>query len=286
MHHELKQSSGPEAGVATPLLDVWLRFHEKEFCQDLDTVFVFHPQGMEIWCRVEDERSYQRFSEMLEPLRSSFEIAVYVTRPSPQKKSREDDDPPPSLWNNETLQYYLSETSRNIPLPGEEDQPFHASRRAAMKQRLLLWADQILSWDNKVRRFAADLPALARLAFGGGGDPAIKKRAASVCLAHCQSLDRNLSRLSDNLGEALPRASKASRAENRPAKLYLPTSPAELVAIASSQARKVAERVYHFIYPQGYTVELSDLKQSSLLEALREVRRILAELQKIAAPPR
>ncbi len=284
-----KSEQNPDSDPAIPrsLIDVWLRFHERELCQDLDTVFVFHPKGMEIWCRVEDERSFQRLSEMLEPLKSAFEIELYATRPTPEKKTKDDEEPPPSLWNNDALQVYLSDSSRNIPEPGEQqNNRLLVSRRSVLKQRLMLWAGQILSWNKKVRRYAADMPALARAGFGAGADEEVKRRAAAACLAHAQDLDKNLARLSMNLADALPRPDKAARSEVKPDKSRLPSSPAELVALASSRAREVSERIYRFIYPQEYTVDLSDLKQSSLLEALRELRRILSELQKSAAPTR
>ena len=283
MHPESEQNPGADPEIPRPLIDVWLRFHEKELCQDLDTVFVFRPKGMEVWCLVEDERSYQRFSEMLEPLRSSFEIDVYATRLTPEKKTKDDDEPPPSLWNNDALQAYLSDTARGFPDPGQQDNsPYRISRRSVLKQRLMLWSGQILSWNKKVRRYAWDLPDLASAGFGAGADTEVRRRSAAVCLAHAQNLDKNLARLSDNIAEALPSPDKKALSQSKQAKSNLPSSPAELVTMASSRAREVAERIYRFIYPQDYTVGLNDLKQSSLMEALRDVRNILSELQKSA----
>jgi len=287
MRPESEKSPGSDPEIPRPLIDVWLRFHERELCQDLDSVFVFHQKGMEIWCLVEDERSYQRFSEMLEPLRSAFEIDVYVTRPSQEKKSKDADEPPPSLWNNEALQAYLSDTSRNLPEPGQQQNPpFLVSRRSALKQRLMLWAQQILSWNKKARRYAADLPELGRAGFGAGVEKEFRSRAHAVCLAHAQGLDKNLARLSENIADALPRPEKGSRSAAKADKPGLPSSPAELVALASSHTREIAERIYRFIYPQDYTVGLDDLKQSSLVASLRELRRILSELQKAAGSAR
>ncbi len=286
MHPESEQKSAAEAAVPGPLRDAWLRFHEKELCQDLDTVFVFHPKGMEVWCLVEDERSFQRFSDMLMPLRSAFEIEIYATRPAPVKKTKDDDEPPPSLWNNDALQKYLYEPTRSITDDTPQELTLSLSRRAILKQRLLLWAGQILGWNRRVRRYSADLPDLARLAFGPGADPEVKRRALTVCLAHAQDLDRNLARLSDNIAEALPRPDKSARTTEKPDVPRLPSSPAELVTMASSRAREISERVYRFIYPQDYTVDLKDLRQSSLLEALHELRRIVSELQKSAGAPR
>ena len=48
------------------LLRVWLRFHEIDLCQEIDTVFVFNKNGMEVWSRVEDDKSYRKFENLLE----------------------------------------------------------------------------------------------------------------------------------------------------------------------------------------------------------------------------
>ena len=64
-------SGAPLRDVAAPLREVWLRFHDTELCLDLDSVFVFQPKGMEIWCRVKEEKSYQALAAMVEPLQAS-----------------------------------------------------------------------------------------------------------------------------------------------------------------------------------------------------------------------
>lgn len=282
MHPSSEQNIGSEASIPRALRDLWLRFHEKDLCQDLDSVFVFHQKGLEVWCRVEDEKSYQRFSELIEPLRPAFEIDVYATRPTSEKKFKDDDDPPPSLWNNDELQIYLQDTTRNLPNPEPPDTTAQISRRMALKQRLVLWAAQILGWNKKLRRYAADLPDLARLGYEAGA-PDIKAHAAAVCLAHAQALERNAARLVDSLTQALPRPEKASR---RPAKTDLShrsSTPVELATLATAQSQEVANRIYRFIYPQDYTVGLTDLKEPDLLESLHDLRTVLSDLQRISA---
>jgi len=278
---EPEQNSTSEASAPRALREVWLRFHEKELCQELDTVFVFHPKGMEVWCLVEDEKSYQRFSEMVEPMRASCEIEVYVTRPASEKKSKADDDPPPSLWNNVELQTYLQDSSRDLLGPGSTD-PLPTERRAFfVKQKLAMWAAQLLSWNKKVRRYAADLPDLAHLGFGHGVATEIKSHAAAVLLSHAQALEKNAGRIAEYLVQALPRPEKGARRPAEAEKRSLPDAPIELAALISTSALAVSRRVHRFIYPQDYTVGLTDLKEPTLLESLRDLRRMLAELQRV-----
>jgi hypothetical protein len=273
------ESRGPAA-----LRDLWLRFHEKELCLDLDTVFSFNPKGLEVWCLVEEERSYQKFSEMIAPLKSSYEIAVYTTRRTADKKSEEEKEPPPSLWNN-------TELKSNLELSGQD--PFFFQQRArsesaesahqsVTKQRLIMWASQILGWRKRVQRYAADLPELARLGYGPGSAKEVRSHASAVCLSHAQGLDKNLTRIMDGLAQALPKPEKGSRRPPEPAGLRIPSSPVDIAALATSESLALAKRVYHFIYPQDFTVGVEDLKAPALLESMRELKRALAEFQKTA----
>ena len=128
----------PLQQVAAPLRNAWLRFHENDLCLDVDAVFVFQPNGVEIWCRAKDEGSLQELNALLAPLRSSYRIDLYATYSDREKKpwAREDDDPPPSLWNNAELRNYFRDPgdtrwgvvddsvsnvdSRSRPGPGDE----------------------------------------------------------------------------------------------------------------------------------------------------------------------
>lgn len=272
-----------ESSVPFPLRDLYLRFHEKDLCQELDAVFVFHPKGVEIWCRIEDERSYQRFSEMIDPLRAAFEIEVYATSPAANEKAKDDEDPPPSLWNNSALVGYLQEGGpRNMVGSQEAPESFPGGSRRFVKQRLLMWSNQILSWNKKVRRYAADLPGLAGLGFGSGADLDMKSRAASICLAHVQTLDKNLARITENLAQALPKPDKAARrAEgNDKTKTSMPSSKLELASLVSTRSLAMTRRIHRFIYPENFTVGLSDLKDPDLLESLRGLRKTIAEFSR------
>jgi hypothetical protein len=277
------ENSGPVA-----LRDLWLRFHEKELCQDLDAVFNFYPKGMEVWCLVEDERGYQRFSDMIAPLKSSFEIAVYATRPAAEKKPDDEKEPPPSLWNNTELQSSLEITSRDLLSPGQggRSELSELTRQSFAKQRLIMWAAQMLGWRKKVQRYAADLPELARLGFGAGAAKEMRSHALAVCLSHAQALDKNLAHIMEGMAQALPKPEKGTRRPSEAAKPRMPSSPVDLAAQASAESLSLARRVYRFIYPQEHTVGVSDLKDPALLESLRELRKMLTELQRFAGGAR
>jgi hypothetical protein len=270
------------------LRDLWLRFHEKELCQDLDAVFSFNPKGMEVWCLVEDERSYQRFSEMIVPLRTSFDIVVYATRPVAEKKSDEEKEPPPSLWNNNELKSNLELIGPNPLFPAQTDsgEAPRIARLSLAKQRLILWATQMLGWKKRVQRYAADLPGLARLGFGANVAKEMRSHAAAVCLSHAQGLDKNLARIVDGMAQALPRPEKGARRPPEPAKSRAPFSPVDLASHVSAESLSLATRVYHFIYPQEYTVGVADLKEPALLESIRELRSVIGEFQRIAGRAR
>jgi hypothetical protein len=57
----------------------------------------------------------------------------------------------------------------------------------------------------------------------------------------------------------------------------------ESATLISSAAEKLARRIFNFIYPEQYTVDLDELRQSSLLESLRELKTMNADLQKALA---
>ena len=286
---QLAATGDPLSDTAPELRDFWLRFHEVDLCQGLDTVFVFRPTGVEIWCVVDDERNFEKLSELLAPLRSKFQIAVYPTRPQPEKKSPEDRNPPPSLWNNEELRTFLTDPFVGAMNPPGDSisrtRPLSTTESDVLKQRMIMFAEETLDWDKRLKRYAADLPALAHLATASSLSPETRARASSICLAHAQAVDRLAGHLGDNLSQAVPNGAKrpksaaeADRSDAR--KLPLVESSQEL----SNSALAVARRVYRFIHPQKHTVGLVDLRESSLLEALRSLRRMAAGFERSLSP--
>ena len=293
--------SVPASDVPLRLREVWLRFHEVELCQGVDAVFVFHKKGMEVWCRVEDEKSYHRFTEMLEPLRASYQIDLYTTRPTPEKKSS---DPPPSLLENAELRAYLRDPSTRIgsPTDGIEVSPRDLTRQAGspwgdgkpggsaimsvpfptsdLKERLRMFAEQTLDWGKRMKRYADDLPALARMAVDPTEPLNLRSRAMTICQEHSQKLDRYAERLDENLTHALPKIKKQSRMPSRSDRsAFVGMPPIESAIQISDATGSMASRIFRFIHPQNPTVGLVDLREPGLLESLKTLRRMATDFQ-------
>jgi hypothetical protein len=260
------------------LRTAWLRFHELELCQSVDAVFAFQPRAVDVWCVVEDDKSYQKLLELLEPLRGAFEVTVFPTRVKAEKKSPEDKDPPPSIWNNAEVRAHLQDpfgrlgggtgirAGGGLEGRGPDSESF-------LKQRMLLFAEQTLDWGRRMKRCAADLPELSAVAFGYAGEsPEVRARATAVALAHAQAVGHYADKLGDNLRNALPAPARRSRApDDRGGVLH---SPADGALEVASAARNIARRVYRFIHPQSHTVGLVDLRDPNLLELLKTLRRM------------
>jgi len=274
--------------VAPVLRGVRLRFHELDLCQGLDAVFVFHDRGMEVWCQIDDEKSYQRLLELVEPLRASFEVSVYPTRPpAPEKKGPEDKDPPPSIWNNAELREYLQDPfTRGAtagggvavrPVPRGEG----GDSDLFLKQRLLMFTEQTLDWGKRMKRYAVGLPELAAVGADRASPAELRNRAVAVCRAHAQEVDRYAERLMDNIAHALPKATRRVRSREEtvtpPAALAPPEDAAGQLAGA---ARSIARRVYRFVHPMSHTVGLVDLREPSLLDSLKTLRRMAGDFQR------
>jgi hypothetical protein len=213
-----------------------LRFHELELCQSVDAVFVFDTKGVEVWCLIEDERSYQRVVELLEPLRASFEVTLYTHRPPPPpKKGPDDKDPPPGIWNNAELREYLQDPFARggaaasglsvRPPAGEGTDP-----DMFLKQRMIMFADQTLDWGK--------------------------------------------------MTHALPKSTRRFRPrdDGTPAASLAP--PEDGAFQLAGAARSIARRVQRFVHPMNHTVGLVDLREPSLLDSLRTLRRMAGDFQR------
>jgi hypothetical protein len=149
-----------------------------------------------------------------------------------------------------------------------------------LKQRLILFADQTIEWERRMARSARDLPALAGAALGPETPGDLRARASAACLAHARAVDRYAQRLGENMSQALPKGKQKSssrRAQKGPSKPGSAMAAAHQIADSASAA---ARRIYRFINPRDHTVELVDLKEPSLLEALRNLRKQVAAFQR------
>ena len=277
--------------VPGPLRNAWLRFHQEQWCLGIDTVFIFRPAGMEVWCRIASERNFQSFKSLLQPLEKSFRIDLYPTIAAKEKKpwKPEDEDPPPSLWNNGELRSYLRDPLMSRlgsidewPVTREGD----SSAEGSLKKRMKLFADQTIEWVQKMNRFGGELPVLAEAAYAPDAPADLRDFAATVCREHAREIARNVDRLIDNLGHAFPREGRdAGRRESSP-KVASPATPLDGALLCSEQIQKLAHDITRFIYPQSFTVALGELRGSKLLDSLKLAQQNLSEFDRLAGRAR
>jgi hypothetical protein len=280
----------PLQDVAAPLRDAWLRFHETDLCLGLDAVFVFQPKGMEIWCRVEDEKSYQALSALVEPLEHSYRINLYATRPNREKKpyTPEDDDPLPSLSNNAELRLYLRDPFlRGMAVDDLESQRSRDNMDPETKRRLKAFGDQILESRRKMERLARDLPSLVEAGYVANAVPATQTRARAVCLKHVRDVGKYAGRLAEDLGHAFPHGTGRTPPSVRSTDARgIPTTPFESALAISARAQDVAQRVMRFLYPTTHTVNLADLRQPSLIDSLKDIQKAASDFASNAGKSR
>jgi hypothetical protein len=279
--------SVPMGIVETPeeIFRIWLRFHEIDLCQEIDAVFVFNKNGMEVWSRIDDEKSYRKFKEMLEPLRSKYRIELYATQPLEDEDSKDNWNPPSSLWENSELRSSLgdplSEYRQSLGFEGMNDLTFYSANQM-LKQRLLVYADQILERNLKIKRYAADLPALANLTVGSALSPEMRLKAGLICQQHARELEKELGKLEKSLKYAFPRSGGNDDSSFAPIQSG---SPETVLANAAIQialtTQSVAERVDNFIHPKQHTVDLDELRRPSILYDMERLQEMVSDFQEM-----
>jgi len=270
-----------------PLSRVWLRFHETNLCQGMDTVFVFSRNGMEAWCRIEDNKSYEKLQRILEPLHDIHQIVLYATHPTKDEESGDDWDPPSSLWENYELRSSLGDpfarAKERLSFDEQRDRILFPADEI-LRQRLLVYAEQVLERNRKVERYAADLPSLAHVAVDPGITSEVRQKAAKISKEHARNLKKELNKLSNNLKYALPRSrdeedssSERKQSENT-GKAF--ADMAEQIAV---DTQNITFRVESFIHPKQYTVDLDELRRPSLLDAIERLEEKISDFQKAPA---
>ena len=262
--------------------ELWLRYHASDLCQELGAEFAFNADKMEVRILVEDEDSYGRFREMVEPL-PSHRIELIATHPPAKEDSDKDKNPPPSLWENYELRAYLGDPLARAREQtdweeGPQSDPFADDQ--FFKYRLLAYAEQILGWNKKMERYAADLPALVHVVMDTSIARELRLTAAAIAGAHAKNLDKYVEKLDGNLKHALPESASETRRSSHPPKPAAAKAPVEAALNISAAAQTAARRIHHFIYPEQHSVDLDELRQSSLLESLKELRSMSADFQK------
>jgi len=265
----------------TELIRVWMRFHETELCQSIDTVFVFGNDGMEVWSRVEDDKQYGRFEKTLEPLLDRYRIELYATYPTEDKDSDSNWDPPSSLWENSQLRSSLGDPfSRNRDPLGFETMNSRAFNPAydMLRQRLLVYADQVMDRNLKIKRYSEDLPALSQIAASPLMPSDIRLAASLICQAHARKLEKELEKLEKSLKYAFP---KSEEKEEAPPKQPQHESAEAAFAGAAGEIAEtvlsITRRVDHFIHPTQHTVNLDELRRPGILYEIVGAREMIAD---------
>jgi hypothetical protein len=274
----------PNHNTPQKLREAWLSFHETDLCQEVDALFVFNRSGMEVWIRIEKDKNQRKFLRLFESLKNSHQVEFYTTRSPVQNKEHDKEDPPPSLWQNYELRSNLGErisfdlSRLTLEDRHQLDPPLVDS---FLRQRLMIYAEQTLNWNKRMEQYALDLAALARVAYDPGISPEQKSRAIAVCADHAQNLEKYVGKLAANLAQALPMSEKKKRSPSRPETAdNADRDPLERAKQISAATHEVSRRVYRFIHPEHYTVELDELRNPSLLESLWELRGMVSDFEK------
>jgi len=277
----LPSSTGnaPTGEVPRELRNAWLRFHEAKWCRGVDTVFVFGAEGMEVWCLVEDDKSYRRFSDMVSSLKG-YDVELYTTFPTKEDKKKPK-DPPPSLWNNLELRAFLRDPflmgsiQRDTTLMTRD--VIAGRRDFFLKQRMTLYAAETLEWMRSMRRYGSCLPSVTRVAFDPEGRPEVRERALAICEDHAREVEKYAGKIMDNLARALPKPPKRS-GEAGTAKGGSPDPSAHGAADqVYVNTQNVAQSIYRFFYPRDHAVRLVDLKDPRILDSLKVLRKTTAD---------
>jgi hypothetical protein len=282
--------NAPNQHTPEKLIEAWLRFHETELCQEADVVFIFDARGMMAWYVSKDDGINQKLQELFQPLNGSYRVEFYPTHKQEEKKSIDDEGPPPSLYMNGELREHMMGIPERLDIPSSSD-PDNAKgtdsyRKWALNARLVTYAEQIFDWNRKVKRYAMDLPMLARLAFDDAGAPAMRSLALAVCKAHALSMGKDLSKLETNLKQAFPKGDKIERTSKPEKPGKTKSTPVESADQISEDAQNIVHRINKFIYPENHAVGLDELRQPSLLEALSTVEKKVQDFQRaLPIPP-
>ncbi|MBN2337358.1 MAG: hypothetical protein JXP48_02360 [Acidobacteria bacterium] len=272
----------PDRDTHGKLVEAWLRFHRDELCQKLDAVFVFGGEGVEIWCVVESQKHYERLRRLLVPLEGAFRVDVYPTQPSkvPGKKM---EDPPPSLCENRELRAFLEDPflrfERSLEDLGIRGSIFPPDE--LMKRRLLAYAEQLLGWNERVRRYGSDLPELVAVASDPARPGHLRRMAAGVCRAHARELEKVVRKMKKELTYAIPDPSDGREPPGGSEVGVGAGDPGEGAEQVARAAGEVFRGVKRFLHPERHTVDVNDLHRPGLLESVEALEGAVKRLGKL-----
>jgi len=285
--------------------EAWLRCLEEKVCQKADAEFAFPNEKMVVWVNVEKEKNYRKLLELWRPLMDSGQIEIRPVYHEIQKWVADIKTPPPSFWTNSNLIEHFTDsvpwnmgafvqgrpysTSTTIPAPSIMAEqristliwgfPLETKMSSnLLGQRLLMFAQDILNYNSNISRYAANLPALARVAFDPEETPALRLRALTVCREDAQRLQKYEKKLKDNFSRALPDTSRTKRNTAPIEQSTTTTATAvEFAVLLAREIQDLSDSVYEFMYPEKLTVTLADLRDPSLIQSMDTIQGKTAE---------
>jgi len=122
---------------------------------------------------------------------------------------------------------------------------------------------------------------LVHIALDPAIEPALQAKARAVSLAHAQELGKVLIKLEANLSLAIPKSKPKRRLPSNAEKSDdAPKSLLHYSEQIANDARALAQRIYRFVHPEQFTVDLDELRKPSLLESIKEMFKMDLEFQK------
>ena len=283
----------PNRDTPPKLVEAWLDFHRKGLCRNLDAVFAFDGNGMEIWCRSEENSDYRKLQKIIEPLLNSHNVELYTTRLP--KKGDDDALPwaaiPPSLAENRELRSYLrpfagftdpprvsvvtftdsdgqTQTyTRVLPSPPGAAAANAIAADSIMRSRLISWVKLVTKNNRIMRQYAEDIPEFIHAALEPAFSAILQKLAMDICRKHTKDLVKSIRDLNKNLLRAFPKPA-AKAAKNKKETPNASPAVIEMANKIAADARALSGRIYRFIYPSQHTVDLDELQKPGLLVSL------------------
>jgi hypothetical protein len=278
-----RTENAPNHHTPNKLVESWLLFHESELCQSVDAAIVFNDNGMEVRYISKDEGVDQKLRELFQSPVGAYRVDLYPAQKPVEKKPDDDEEsPPPSLFMNNELRKYLWEPPDISLLNGEEGYKRTSENREwAFEARLFGYAGRLIEWSRKAKRYAMDLPLLVRVAMDPSVASGTRLLAVTVCKAHAQNLEKDLSRLDAYLEKAFPKIDINERSKvkaEKPGKAG--KTPVECAEHISEASQSAVRSIYQFIFPEQHTVTVKELRQPSLLENLKSLEKMVLDFQK------
>lgn len=265
-------------GAPDDITETYLRFHEKELCNDVTAFFIFDGHGLQVWCRTRDGSSYGKLMKLIKPLSASYSVETFSSTLYPDESSEDASILPPSLWENSELSDYLLTPLIENPLIEEFDMPiFIGDPTDLYRKRLMMFSEQALKRGSELERIGAELPELTRMGTDHLLYSDLESLALRICVDHCREMEKVAGKLQKSLKQALPGDGKGvSDDGGRP----LPVEVLDIRDLAGrirESSRRISQGVHAFLYPERHTVQLEELRRPGILVSLEELRRLLGE---------